>query len=391
MRGNRINLLINCDYYSMKNKLRILKAKIRANITNSTGWKTKRKLLIIESDDWGSIRIPSKQVYNDFVKRGYSIQNTVYNRFDSLASEKDLNYLLELLSSFKDIHGNPLKITANTIVANPDFAKIRDNDFKHYFYEPFTSTLARYPQHANSFNLWKDAINNNLFSPQFHGREHLNIILWMRELQANNKTIHYTFKQETTYSGKSDYSFMEAFDNKEEELGIHKQVIKEGLDLFEKIFGYRSKSFIAPCYVWHSDLNETLHENGINYIQGIRHQLEPSNEHFKYNHLPHILGEYNHHGQLYLIRNATFEPSSIEGMDWINFCLAQIETAFAWGKPAIITSHRVNYMGFLDEKNRDKNLKLLNELIIKVQNKWPEVEFISSDQLGDIIKESVHG
>ena len=372
----------------MKNKLRIIKAKLRANLTNSKGWNTNRKLLVIESDDWGSIRIPSKQIYEDFVKKGYTIQDTVYNRFDSLASEEDLNYLFELLSSFKDIHSNPLKITANTIVANPDFDKIRDSDFKQYYYEPFTSTLASYPNHSKSFDIWKDAIENKLFTPQFHGREHLNIILWMKELQANNKTIHSTFKQKTTYSGKSDYSFMEAYDNKPEEINIHKQVISEGLDLFEKIFGYQSKSFIAPCYVWHPKLNEVLAQKGVIYLQGTRKQLQPTDNHFKYNLIPHYIGEENEFNQYYLVRNTYFEPSSVGGMDWVNFALAQIETAFAWGKPAIITSHRVNYIGVLEKKNRDINLKLLTELIQKIQKKWPDVEFLSSDQLGDIIKET---
>jgi len=372
----------------MKDKLRIIKAKIRANITNSKGWKTNRKLLIIESDDWGSIRIPSKQVYNKFVKKGYTIENTVYNRFDSLASEEDLNFLFETLNNFQDIHGNPLKITANTIVANPDFDKIQKEKFQQYYFEPFTDTLSKYPAHSRSFDIWKDAIEKKMFKPQFHGREHLNIILWMAALQSDNKAVHDTFKDCTTYSGKSDYSFMEAFDNKESELCIHEQVIKEGLDLFETIFGYRSKSFIAPCYVWHSKLNKVLAEKGISYFQGTRKQLEPTEEHFNYNLISHYIGEENEFNQFYLVRNTYFEPSSVKEMDWVNYALAQINTAFSWGKPAIIASHRVNFVGVLDKKNRDDNLILLKELIKKVQNKWPEVEFLSSDELGDIIKES---
>jgi len=370
----------------MKNKLRILKAKLRANITNSKGWKTSRKLLVIESDDWGSIRMPSKEVFNRFVKKGYDIENSLYNRFDSLASEDDLNYLFETLGNFNDINGNPLNITANTIVANPDFKQIKATNFQNFFYEPFTETLQKYPKHQRSFDLWKEGIQENMFFPQFHGREHLNIKLWMNELQSRDEVLRFTFDQNTTYSGKSDYSFMEAFDNKKNSIENHKLIIKDGLESFQKIFGYKSKSFIAPCHVWHSDLNKTLHENGIDYIQGSRIQLEPTEEHFEYNQIPHFLGEENDYGQLYLVRNVTFEPSSVDGMDWIKYALAQIETAFAWGKPAIISSHRVNYIGFLDEKNRNKNLKLLSELINKVQKKWPEVEFLSSDQLGDIIK-----
>ncbi len=373
----------------MKDTLRILKAKVKANVANSKGWKTKRKLLVIESDDWGSIRMPSKQVYDAFAKKGYTVKNTIYNRFDNLASEEDLNLLFETLINFKDIHNNPLKITANTIVANPDFEKIKQENFQQYYFEPFTKTLSNYPNHAKAFDIWKDGISQKIFKPQFHGREHLNIILWMEALQKNNKIVHDTFKNNTTYSGDSDYNFMEAFDNKPSELEVHKQVIKEGLELFFQIFGYKSKSFIAPCYVWHGKLNKTLADNGISYFQGTRKQLEPTDIHFKYALTPHSLGDKNEYGQLFLIRNVYFEPSLVANMDWVKYAMAQINTAFSWGKPAIITSHRVNYIGSLDKKNRDVNLKSLNKLIIKVQRKWPEVEFISSDELGDIMKESL--
>lgn len=373
----------------MKNKLRIVKAKFRANMTNSKGWKTNRKLLVIESDDWGSIRMPSKKVYHNFKDKGFGVENSLYNRFDSLASDKDLNFLFETLSSFKDIHNNSLKITANTIVANPDFEKIKSNDYKEYFYEPFTETLKNYPKHQKSFELWKKGIEEKLFIPQFHAREHLNIALWMDALQSDKKNIRYTFSQRTTFSGKSDYSFMDAFDyEKKEELESLKLTLKDGLDLFENIFGYSSKSFIAPCYIWHPELEKILNDSGITYIQGMREQLIPTEKHFEYEKIKHRLGDMNTLGQIYLTRNVTFEPSSIDGMDWVNYAFAQIETAFSWGKPAIITSHRVNYIGFLDEKNRDRSLKLLKELIKKVQEKWTDVEFVSSDELGNIIKES---
>ena len=84
----------------LKNKLRILKSKVKGNISNAKGWKTKRKLLIIESDDWGSIRIPSRKVYHDFVKKGFGVEHSLYNRFDALASEEDLEALYNTLSFF---------------------------------------------------------------------------------------------------------------------------------------------------------------------------------------------------------------------------------------------------------------------------------------------------
>jgi hypothetical protein len=37
-------------------------------------------------------------------------------------------------------------------------------------------------------------------------------------------------------------------------------------------------------------------------------------------------------------------------------------------------------------KHRDKNLKMLNQLMQQILKKWPEVEFMSSDELYKIIK-----
>ena len=40
-----------------------LKQTITHNLLNIPGWRTKRHIVVIESDDWGSIRMPSKDVY----------------------------------------------------------------------------------------------------------------------------------------------------------------------------------------------------------------------------------------------------------------------------------------------------------------------------------------
>ena len=65
--------------------------------------------------------------------------------------------------------------------------------------------------------------------------------------------------------------------------------------------------------------------------------------------------------------------------------MKEISTAFFWKKPAIISSHRVNYIGSINPKNRDKNLSLLQDLLGKNSQSWPEVEFMSTDELGDTI------
>ena len=73
--------------------------------------------------------------------------------------------------------------------------------------------------------------------------------------------------------------------------------------------------------------------------------------------------------------------------DWVGSCLKEVETSFFWHKPAIISSHRVNYIGWINPANRDRGLALLDELLNRLIKLWPDVEFMTSVELGDLISE----
>jgi len=371
--------------------LQNLKNSINQNLHNSQGWNTKRKLVVIESDDWGTIRMPSKEVYDKLLKSGIRVDNCFYNKYDSLASEEDLSALFDVLKQFRDINGKPLVITANTIVANPDFDKIRNSDFKEYHYELFTETLKKYANHDKSFLLWKQGIQEGVFYPQFHGREHVNINRWMKALQSNFKETHFAFDLglfgiSTHITTEKRRSYLAALDfDSISEQEQYRTILSDGLNLFEKIFGYRSLSFIATNNIWHSGIDPVLAQAGISYIQGASTQYQPIGDNNPYKIIRHSLGERTKSGQIYLTRNCSFEPTMNESKNIVKDCLHDMEVAFRWGKPAVICSHRLNFIGCIVQENRTQNLKLLAELIKIAQNKWPEIEFITSDQLGNII------
>ena len=157
----------------------------KQHITNTLGWKTRRKIVIIESDDWGAIRMPSQKVYESLNKKGLDIDDP-YNRYDSLATEQDLAALFDVLGSFSDGKGNPPTVTANCLVANPDFERIREAGYEHYFFEPFMETLNKYPGSEGSFALWRDGIEQGAFLPHFYGREHLNFPIWLSALPSGD-------------------------------------------------------------------------------------------------------------------------------------------------------------------------------------------------------------
>lgn len=368
----------------MSSTVSYLKSFSAAVDINRKGANVKEKLIIIESDDWGAIRTPSKETLTYFEQKGFDIANSIYKN-DALASQEDLEKLFEVLELYKGSDGKPAVITANSIMANPDFEKIKTNDFKEYFWEPFTKTLKRYPKHQNNFQLWKQGNDNRVFHQQFHGREHLNINRWMKALQSKDQAILTSFNQQTTYSGKGDYSFMEAYDwDTPEDIQQHKTIIAEGLKIFEEHFGFKPKSFIAPCYNWDTKLESFLAEQGVEWIQSLRSQLQPTGVFNEYQSIRHSFG-HQQNGLRYNIRNCFFEPSMLPQKDWVNSCLAQIQAAFLFSKPAVICSHRINFVGFINPKNSERGLNDLNQLLKAIVKKWPEAKFITTDELSQYI------
>jgi len=346
----------------------------------------------MESDDWGSIRMASRQAYNYFLQKGYAVDQCPYNRNDALESNKDLEDLFDVLASVKDNNGCSAVFTANTIVANPDFEKIKKSDYQNYYYEPFTETLKKYPEHNMVEALYRDGIKNKIFIPQFHGREHLNVENWMKALQNNKKSANEAFEYNmftvhvAGVSGCKKEYLNSLGGESLIEINSYNDILHSGMDLFKSIWHYESKSFIAPCYTWPVEVEKELANLGVRYIQGSHVQRVPAKDKplgFKKKY--HYLGQKNSYGQRYLVRNVFFEPSSNPNEDWVNKCMKEINNAFFWRKPAIISSHRVNFIGSINPKNKDLDLKMLNQLLKQVVNKYPDVEFMSSNQLGDLM------
>lgn len=362
-----------------------LKSVLTDNLYNIPGWRTKRHIVVIESDDWGSIRMPSKEVYEDLVSKGVKFSDYGYDKYDTLASREDLQNLFEVCDSVRDINNRPAVITANCVVANPDFFRIKESDYSEYYYEPMTETLSRYYPNANPFPLWEEGIKQGCFHPQLHGREHVNVQMWMNSLRENHKGARVAFEQgvwSVVVSKDEDIRQRNTTAFRclsESEKPFYKQSIKEAQDLFERFFGYKSKSFISPAYSWDEDIEQWLYDNGVKFIQGVPMHFYHGKRKF------HYVGKKNKLGQCFLIRNADWEPTQNPNKNNNGECLRQIAVAFRWGKPATISIHRLNFIGSLDKEQRDKNLKAFEQLLKDIMKHWPDVEFMTSDELGDLI------
>jgi hypothetical protein len=376
-----------------------LKATILRNISNIPGWRTNRHIVVIESDDWGSVRMSSLDSFKELLRRGVPVDTDHYNINDSLESNDDLEILFDTLRQFNDKSGRPPVMTGVNVVANPNFDKIRQSEFTEYIYEPYTETCLRYDNHDKVYELWKKGISERLFMPIFHGREHLNAQFWMRALKNGSPSTLAAFNCGVTgiprigINGENVPNFQAAFlIESVDDLPYQKEVIETGLKLFEALYGYKASYFVPTNGWFNNSLEAELYNWGIKYINTAKKQKEPlGNGQFNIN--TRYIGDCNKFGQIYLTRNCFFEPSATgfevpNNYNWVDNCLHEIEIAFRWHKPATISSHRVNYIGYLNPENRERSHKLFKELLSRMLKRWPDIEFMTSMELGDLITSS---
>lgn len=345
-------------------------------------WSTKRKIIVIESDDWGSMRMPSSNIFNSLEKNGINVSRCPFLKYDTIANVNDLNALFETLISLKDNQGRSLQITANTIVANPNFEAIFKSNYNKYFFEDFLDTIEHQYPGKNVFQLWKQGIGEKIFFPQLHGREHVNYHRWLSDLKNGVEDTVIAFKHKvyglsTNISLYKRKTYLASFDfDNEEHTEEMSELILNAVELFQNAFNYLPKSFIAPNYVWCNKLEKSLAKNDIKFIQSSRFQLLPYYMTCsKTNKVKHFLGEKNKNNQIYLVRNCIFEPTIVGGAISLKSCLNQVSAAFMMNKPAIISSHRLNYIGELDIKNRERNLVMLKQLFKTIIEKYPDFFF----------------
>lgn len=368
----------------------------RKELYNIPGWHTRRHLVVIESDDWGSIRTPSREAYDLMLSQGIPLDRDPYCKYDSLEQSLDFERLFEVLHSVKDKNGNPAILTANMVVANPVFEKIEADGFMQYHYETFIDTYNRTQSDNNTFATWKQGISQHLIQPQFHGREHLNVKKWLSALQQGPSLTleafkHRTFGLTSSVDPNIKQYYMGAFNSGlDADIPAYEQILTEGLGIFESIWGFKSESFIATTYQWSPKIEPCLVRNGVKYIQGTVCQKIPLDDDTTVKYSRRCFqGTRSKSGLIRLMRNCYFEPSTKPGYDFVDDCMNRINIAFRWGKAANICAHRVNFIGSIHPENTDVNLPMFKTLLCRIVKQWPDVEFISSDQLGHIIENKI--
>ncbi len=367
------------------------------NLKNIPGWKSDRKILVISVDDYGNVRLDSKKARKSMDEAGLKVLSR-FDAFDTLESRKDLEMLYEVLDSVRDSKDRAAVFTPFAMPSNINFEAMAEQDYQSYIPENLPETYRKLEDlqpdaYRGTWDLWQEGINEGLMVPQFHGREHFNLKSFEAKLAARDTEVLTALKNRSytsiSRSGFPNISYTAAYEFEElDENQSFKFILQDGLDRFEQVYGYRSIHFNPPGGREHPLIHPFLKDKGVKFLDTpfIKRQHEGGG---RYKRKLNWTGKVNNAGMIYQVRNVVFEPTDNRGYDWVDYSFRQIATAFNWKKPAILSSHRVNFCGEIDPENRRKGLAALKVLLGKVVKHYPDVEFMSSSELGDTIAQSL--
>lgn len=364
------------------------------NLKNIYGWKTNRKIVVISVDDYGNVRLDSKKARQSLDAAGINKVLTRFDQLDTLETLEDLEMLFDVLTSVKDINGKHAVFTPFALPCNINYEKMASDNYEQYHYELLPETYAKLTQqqpkaYEGTWHLWQEGIAKGLMKPQFHGREHLNLKVFNEKLQKRDYEVLTNLKNRSytsiSNSGYPTIKITAAFDFWEYEENIaFEDIIRDGLNRFEEVYGYKSIHFNPPGGGEHTCTHKILKDMGVKYLDVpfIKNEHQGNG---KFKKSINWTGKKNENGQYYQVRNVVFEPTENIRINWVDYSLKQIETAFFWNRPAIISSHRVNFCGHIDPINRSKGLSELKLLLTQIVKKWPDVEFMAAHELSELI------
>lgn len=370
---------------------------LKANWKNLGGWRTERKIVVINVDDYGNVRLDSKRARENLIKAGLKLSSRM-DFFDALETREDLEALFEVLDSVADQHGRPAKFTAYCLSSNPDFEKTLTN--REYCRELLPRTFLRKSAseplaYEGTWKLWLEGVAHGFLQPQFHGREHLSVILINAKLRDNSADLNINLNN-ASMAGLTSHLpgiiFTQAFALTpqlplNDQLKMQGEIICRGMSDFAEIFGFTSLTFTPPSQVIHPLLYPIAVSQGIKAIDKpyrVIRQLGNEKSMLERNRTGVQAGQ----AHVTLVRNVVFEPSEDAAFDPVKKAMRQIEAAFRWGKPAIISSHRVNYSGHIDPQYRAKGLAHLRRLLDAMTRRWPDLEFLGADELAELFAPS---
>lgn len=343
------------------------------------------KYVVFAVDDYGNTRVPAKNS---------NYRPRTSNRFDfvdTLETRLDLELLFDVLKSVTDQNGNNVVFTPFSLTHNLNIDALLDGEFSvEQLPDTFEKLSIEDP--VNYSGAWETlnlGFQEGVFMPEFHGREHFSFdmlnTLW-EEFSEFRKEIrvkkglydldHWNNKLNGRWN--SAFSYFNGVN-----IEAYERILDEGVQAFKAIYSTEPTAFTPPGQEFPNELIEYCHSLGLKAID--RPFLTVKSWDKKGN----AIGvNWSNKGKdpIIIVRNIVFEPSIEGNLSSVDRVLSEVNKAFIFKRPAIISSHRANFCGAIDIRNRETGLNKLGTLIKKLKFEHPDLHFISYSRLIDIIQ-----
>ena len=307
-------------------------------------WRRLRAV-VFESDDWGLCAWSPDEQACRVLADTPAFRSPAGRRYggSTLESATDIQSLTRILMEFRGGDGFPAVWQANTVVASPDYARLRPPLF-----ECDALPLVDFPdapsrwRRPGAWEAVQRAREAGVWWPELHGLHHLPEAAWLSALRRGTDDARRAHEQQSPIcmavesSGEYDASEPEEMRGRNFDLAFAR---------FQALMGRRPDSFCPPDYRWDERLEAHAERLGVTILQGKGEQAGT-----RFTKLRRLaLGfRWRHQSgpRFYMPPRIAFEPcrpqpASARGA--VDRAHRAARAAWARGRPAVLSTHRVNY------------------------------------------------
>lgn len=320
---------------------------------------------VFESDDWGACElVPDPSVtgeYNQILKKYGKGNGWVQH---GLERPFELRQLYDVLESHKGADGNPAVFTAFTAMGNPDFKAIRENGFQKYVDIPINKGFPEKWQGDGIINAMLEGMNRGIWCPEYHAiLHHTSPRLWLDLLRSDSDSGKFARE---LFELNSYFQMVHLPEYEGYPLNEQYEFIREGFRRFKETFGRMPEAAVtSDAYpetemLWMAmGISAVAIKNcRVNSGEVVVYPTKPWNMQDVYA----KLGDCSSIADCtYLTRNVFCEFNNTA--EEVLRVISRNRTALK--EPSVVSSHRLSYCCFIDER-RENNLKRLDEILTEL-------------------------
>lgn len=310
-------------------------------------------VVIFESDDWGA------------------------GPMDQVAA---LRRLREILGEIHDETQHPAVMTLGVVLGVADTDAIRQNGGDTYRRRDLTSSAQ-----AAILEELRAGIAAGVFAPQLHGMEHYWPAALMRAAQHDARVRDWLGEQELRTEALPDALQSRWVDGAElpsRPLGAVEvaAAVTEEITMFEKLFHQTPRVAVPNTFVWTAEVEQAWAAQGVCFVvtPGMRYTARDEQGKLVGDNVQLRNGQQGAAGIMYLVRDVYFEPA--RGHE-PHRAVADIRARTRLGRPALIESHRFNYLG----PQAEASFASLQALLCLALEQLPGLRFMSTQALGEAL------